>query len=283
VRYVYLCLVSASIYPSICLRWSTERSISFFFLFPFLFVYTVSVRCALVSLAALFLDFHTKSTFLSYMAGCKNTSLMKWRRWPSLRLQEVRATKVLIVGAGTLGCAVGRLLLAWGITRVTFVDSGRVSPSNPARQCLFDEGDVGTFKASTAAAALQRVRSDVRAEAHCLRSPMPGHPVLAGEESEALRALQSLNALVHSHDVVFAVTDSRESRWLPTLLATTHNKVPALEFLFIYPSTNLHTIYLSIYLFIHPSISLSSYLSALISLFFVVCIHALYSCAFLSR
>lgn len=54
---------------------------------------------------------------------------------------------------------------------------------------------------------------------------MPGHPLSTAELTSAEQEFDALVNLIESHDVVFLLTDSRESRWLPTLLAANQNKV----------------------------------------------------------
>lgn len=119
--------------------------------------------------------------------------------------------------------------MGWGVQHITLADNGRVSYSNPVRQSLFTFEDCkggGFFKAEAAAAALCAVYPGVRSAGHVLTIPMPGHPLASGAEAaKAKRDAETLEALVSSHDVVFVLTDSRESRWLPTLLAAKHDKV----------------------------------------------------------
>lgn len=55
--------------------------------------------------------------------------------------------------------------------------------------------------------------------------PMPGHPVSSQEEESMLEDCRRLHELVDSHDAVFLLTDTRESRWLPALLCANANKV----------------------------------------------------------
>lgn len=55
--------------------------------------------------------------------------------------------------------------------------------------------------------------------------PMPGHPVPSQEEDTVLDTIRRLDDLINSHDAVFLLTDTRESRWLPTLLCANSNKV----------------------------------------------------------
>lgn len=57
---------------------------------------------------------------------------------------------------------------------------------------------------------------------------MPGHPIPPSPASLTEQAridVQKLEKLIDEHDVVFLLMDSRESRWLPTMLGKTKDKV----------------------------------------------------------
>ncbi|KAK5782045.1 hypothetical protein RI543_000531 [Arxiozyma heterogenica] len=152
-----------------------------------------------------------------------NLRLMKWRIVPGLNLDIIKDTKVLLLGAGTLGCYVARTLLGWGVRRITLVDNGTVSHSNLVRQPLFEFNDCGKPKAKVAAAALKRIFPLVQAEGINISIPMIGHPIT--NELREHRELDILNELIKDHDVIYLLTDSRESRWLPTVLSNIESKM----------------------------------------------------------
>jgi ubiquitin-like modifier-activating enzyme ATG7 len=163
-----------------------------------------------------------------------NLRLMKWRQWPELQLEKLRNQRCLLMGSGTLGCAVARALMGWGIRHITFVDNGRVAYSNPVRQSLFayEDAKQGKFKAVAAAEQVMRIFPDMTATAELLAIPMPGHAYRVTHEAASSAtdcltdelARARLDQLVQNHDVVFNLTDSREARWFPTLLASTYGK-----------------------------------------------------------
>uniref|UniRef100_A0A9J8CPN3 Ubiquitin-like modifier-activating enzyme ATG7 n=1 Tax=Cyprinus carpio carpio TaxID=630221 RepID=A0A9J8CPN3_CYPCA len=159
-----------------------------------------------------------------------NLKLMRWRLVPSLDLDKVVSTRCLLLGAGTLGCNVARTLMGWGVRHITFVDNAKISYSNPVRQPLYEFEDClsgGKAKALAAVDRLKKIFPGVNAEGYNMSIPMPGHPVNFSEltMAQARQDVEQLEKLISEHDVVFLLMDTRESRWLPTVIAASQRKL----------------------------------------------------------
>ncbi|GMS96123.1 hypothetical protein PENTCL1PPCAC_18298 [Pristionchus entomophagus] len=156
-----------------------------------------------------------------------NVSLIKWRLVPQLETTKFSQLKCLLLGAGTLGCNVARSLIGWGVRTITFVDNGVVSYSNPVRQSLseFDDAQNGRKKAEVAADALRRIFPSIDANAVEMTIPCQDTLSIRKYESSIDSCVSLLHSLISSHDVVFLLLDSREARWLPTLIASSIGKL----------------------------------------------------------
>ncbi|MFD2828257.1 ThiF family adenylyltransferase [Leeuwenhoekiella polynyae] len=64
--------------------------------------------------------------------------------------QKLTEARVLVIGAGGLGCALLPYLVASGIGNLGIVDGDRVEESNLHRQILFSNNSIGKFKAEEA-------------------------------------------------------------------------------------------------------------------------------------
>jgi len=58
-----------------------------------------------------------------------------------------------------------------------------------------------------------------------MQIPVPGHLDSASKMASVLDDCKQLQTLVAANDAVFLLTDTWESRWLPTLLCASENKV----------------------------------------------------------
>ena len=60
--------------------------------------------------------------------------------------KKIIKSKILVVGAGGLGCPVVDYLSRAGIGNIGVIDHDKVSISNIHRQSLYDSKDIGKFK-----------------------------------------------------------------------------------------------------------------------------------------
>jgi len=110
---------------------------------------------------------------------------------------RLRASRVLVVGAGGLGVPVLSYLAGAGIGRLGIVDGDRLEPSNLHRQTLYALADAGQSKAELAARRLRALNPDV--DVHV-------HPVRLSAENGA--------ALIEPYQLVVDCTDNFSTKFL---------------------------------------------------------------------
>lgn len=76
-------------------------------------------------------------------------------------VEIIRQSRVLIVGAGGLGCPAAMYLVASGVGTLHWADGDTVDATNLARQTLFGPGDIGKSKVDAGIAALERLNPNV--------------------------------------------------------------------------------------------------------------------------
>ncbi|GBE60593.1 ubiquitin-like modifier-activating enzyme ATG7 [Babesia ovata] len=141
--------------------------------------------------------------------------MMKWKVIPQLSPANITGTNICIIGAGALGCHIIRQFLAWGTRNFVVIDHAKVT--NATRQCLFNVSDSTdqAYKATMACHEIKRIRPDANAIPVNMLVPMPGHFI---SEEELRISYTSLTNIMLKCDAVFLATDSKESRWLPSLI-----------------------------------------------------------------
>lgn len=94
------------------------------------------------------------------------------------------------------------------------------------RQPLFGFKDClagGAKKAIRGAEALKEIYPGINSGGHVMSVPMAGHPII--DEVVARSDFETLHTLIEEHDAVFLLMDTRESRWLPTVMAKAAGKI----------------------------------------------------------
>ena len=106
------------------------------------------------------------------------------------------SSRVLILGAGGLGCPAAQYLAAAGVGALVLVDPDTVDQTNLQRQVLFSQDDVGKAKVEAAAKRLHAINSDI--ELVLVKSILEGEALLDA---------------IQKADVVLDCTDNFKSRF----------------------------------------------------------------------
>jgi len=115
-----------------------------------------------------------------------------------IRGQELlKKAKVMVVGAGGLGCPVLQYLTSAGVGKITIVEFDKVDESNLQRQVLYGSDDVGKLKSIIAKNRLDHLNSLAEIEVINLR----------------LDGSNSLN-FIKNFDVIVDATDNLEARYI---------------------------------------------------------------------
>ncbi len=111
--------------------------------------------------------------------------------------QKLQQSKVLIVGAGGLGCPAAQYLAASGIGTIGIADFDTISISNLHRQILYTSAEVGLLKAETACKKLR------------LQNPgITLLPIIEKITSE------NVMQIISDYDIVVDGTDNFETKYL---------------------------------------------------------------------
>jgi molybdopterin/thiamine biosynthesis adenylyltransferase/rhodanese-related sulfurtransferase len=111
--------------------------------------------------------------------------------------QKMLKAKILVIGAGGLGCPVLQYLTAAGVGTIGIVDDDVVALNNLHRQVLYSANDIGLSKAERATAILQQLNSEIK--------------IIAYNER-----LENQNALMlfEDFDIIIDGTDNFSTRYM---------------------------------------------------------------------
>jgi molybdopterin-synthase adenylyltransferase len=111
--------------------------------------------------------------------------------------QKLCSSSVVIIGAGGLGSNFANHFVRAGFKKVRIIDKDRVELSNLQRQWLYDEKDIGSYKADAAFKKLSVVNSDVEVDS------------IVSEFNES-----NAKDLIKDFDIVMDATDNFKTRYI---------------------------------------------------------------------
>jgi len=125
--------------------------------------------------------------------------------------ENLKNARVLVIGAGGLGCPVLTYLVCAGVGYIRIVDNDVISESNLNRQFLFGESDIGKEKATTAKKVLNVQNPEIIIEANVQRVTN-----------------ENVDILLESIDIVVDCVDNIETRLIMNRTCI-RNNIPLIE------------------------------------------------------
>jgi molybdopterin/thiamine biosynthesis adenylyltransferase len=104
--------------------------------------------------------------------------------------EKIKKAKILIVGAGGLGCPVAEFLTRAGVGEIGIIDNDIVDISNIHRQSLYDISDLKLSKVQSAKKKLKKINPNTLVKAYNLRL----------NESNALKIIEKYDCIVDGSD-----------------------------------------------------------------------------------
>lgn len=110
---------------------------------------------------------------------------------------KLKAAKVLLIGAGGLGCPILQYLAAAGVGHIGIADHDQVEASNLQRQILYNATDIGKYKATVAKEKAGLINPYIQVKAH-----------------EMYVTRENVLSLVEPYDIVVDGSDNFATRYL---------------------------------------------------------------------
>ena len=156
--------------------------------------------------------------------------------------EKLLRAKVLVIGAGGLGCPALQYLVAAGVGTIGIVDNDIVSLSNLHRQPLYSTSDIGLFKSETAAKKLGELNPEIYfsiynerlTSANALEILAPFDIIIDGSDNFATRYLVNDACVLLEKPLVYGAVSQFEGQ-IAVFNFHSADNVPAVNYRDLFP------------------------------------------------
>ena len=122
--------------------------------------------------------------------------------------KNIIKSKVLIIGAGGLGCPIIDYLSRAGVNNIGIADHDKVSLSNLHRQNFYDLSDLGKFKVEVVKKKIKKINNKINLK------------IYKNKISE-----KNINLIIKNFDIIFDGSDNFKTKFLLNKYSIKHKKV----------------------------------------------------------